>query len=174
MQCVTLVLLKNEALNTMSTIEINSKAPAFSLLDHHKKEHHLSDYQGQWLIIFFYPKDNTPGCTVEACHFRDNYSEFSAMNTKIVGINTDKQESHTRFIKQQKLPFPLLIDQQGEVSQRYDSLFKLGFIKFCKRHSFIINPEGKIVKIYRKVTPSMHIEQVLSDLKALQKQRFSS
>lgn len=155
------------------TIEINTAAPSFSLLDHHQNRHHLSDYQGQWLIIFFYPKDNTPGCTVEACHFRDNYSDFATIDTKIVGINTDNEKSHTRFSQQQKLPFPLLIDQDGEVAARYGSLFKLGFIKFCKRHSFIINPEGQIAKIYRKVNPSEHINQVLNDLKELQKLRSS-
>ena len=152
----------------MSTIEVNIEAPHFSLLDHNQNRHNLLDYQGQWLIIFFYPKDNTPGCTVEACQFRDNYSVFSGINTKIIGINTDSEKSHSHFSQQQQLPFPLLIDQEGDVAKRYGSLFKIGFIKFCKRHSFIIDPKGQIAKIYRKVTPSEHINQVLHDLKILQ------
>ena len=152
----------------MQAIEINNKAPSFSLLDHTQQKHNLSDYQGQWVILFFYPKDNTPGCTVAACNFRDNYSSITAMNTQILGINTDDEESHVRFVNKQQLPFPLLIDKQGEVSKLYGALFKLGPIKLCKRHSFVIDPQGNVAKIYRKITPSQHSQQVLSDLKELQ------
>lgn len=152
----------------MSTLEVNHKAPEFSLLDSKNKRHRLSDYQGQWLILFFYPKDNTPACTIEACQFRNDYSELSAINTKVLGINTDNSKSHNRFIDKQQLPFPLLSDEMGTTSHLYGSLFNLGPIKFCKRHSFIINPYGNIAKIYRKVTPSVHSHQVISDLKTLQ------
>ncbi len=152
----------------MSKLEVGHKAPEFSLLDNQNKQHHLSDYQGQWLILFFYPKDNTPGCTVEACQFRDNYADISAKNTKILGINTDSSESHAGFIDKQQLPFPLLSDSTGNISKLYGALFKLGPIKFCKRHSFIIDPQGNIAKIYRKVTPSLHSQQIMADLKALQ------
>jgi len=152
----------------MSTIEIGHKAPEFSLLDSKQKRYALSDYQGQWLILFFYPKDNTPGCTIEACQFRDNYADISAMNTVILGINTDNSESHSHFIDKQHLPFPLLSDETGAISKQYGSLFKLGPIKFCKRHSFIIDPQGNIAKIYRKVKPVTHSQQIISDLKLLQ------
>ncbi len=152
----------------MSKLESGQKAPDFSLLDNSNKNHHLSDYLGQWLILFFYPKDNTPGCTVEACQFRDDYADISEINAKILGINTDSIESHSNFIKKQQLPFPLLSDNTGAVSKLYGSLFKLGPIKFCKRHSFIIDPQGNIAKIYRKVTPSNHSQQIMADLKALQ------
>ena len=152
----------------MSTLEIGRKAPEFSLLDSKQKKHALSDYQGQWLILFFYPKDNTPGCTIEACQFRDDYADVLAMNTIILGINTDNSESHSRFINKQHLPFPLLSDETGAISNKYGSLFKLGPIKFCKRHSFIIDPEGNIAKIYRKVKPIKHSQQIIADLKVLQ------
>jgi peroxiredoxin Q/BCP len=152
----------------MQILETGNKAPDFSLLDNNKKKYSLSDYQDQWLVLFFYPKDNTPGCTVEACQFRNDYKNILALNTKILGINTDNSESHTQFINKQQLPFPLLSDETGVVSKRYGTLFKLGPIKFCKRHSFIISPQGNIAKIYRKVTPSEHSEQVISDLKRLQ------
>jgi peroxiredoxin Q/BCP len=152
----------------MPELKTGHKAPDFSLPDNHNSIHNLSDYQGQWLILFFYPKDNTPGCTVEACQFRDNYSDISAINAKIVGINTDSTESHALFTNKQQLPFPLLSDLTGTVSKLYGTLFKLGPIKFCKRHSFIIDPQGNIAKIYRKVTPSRHSQQIMTDLKILQ------
>lgn len=152
----------------MHLLEIGNKAPDFSLSDQNNKKHSLLDYQDHWLVLFFYPKDNTPGCTVEACHFRDDYKNIIALNTQLLGINTDSYESHSRFIDKQQLPFPLLSDSSGSVSQCYGTLFKLGPIKFCKRHSFIIDPQGNIAKIYRKVTPSEHSEQVMADLKYLQ------
>ena len=152
----------------MSELKAGRKAPDFSLPDSHNSIHNLSDYQGQWLILFFYPKDNTPGCTVEACQFRDSYSDISAINAKIVGISTDSTESHAHFTNRQQLPFSLLSDNTGAISKLYGSLFKLGPIKFCKRHSFIIDPQGNIAKIYRKVTPSSHSQQIMADLKILQ------
>lgn len=152
----------------MSKLEIGCKAPDFSLLDNNNKNHTLSDYQGQWLVLFFYPKDNTPGCTVEACQFRDYYAEISATDTKILGVSTDSVDSHSKYINKQNLPFPLLSDPSGSMSKLYHSLFKLGPIKFCKRHSFIIDPNGNIAKAYYKVTPAKHSQQVLNDLKALQ------
>jgi len=152
----------------MSRLEVGQKAPDFSLLDNNNTRHHLSDYRDQWLVLFFYPKDNTPGCTVEACQFRDNYADISTINCKILGISTDSIESHRHYINKQQLPFPLLSDSKGAMAKLYQSLFKLGPIKFCKRHSFIINPQGNIAKIYWKVTPSQHSQQIIADLKTLQ------
>jgi len=152
----------------MNTLKIGQKAPEFSLLDSKQKNHALSDYRGQWLILFFYPKDNTPGCTIEACQFRDDYADILVINTVILGINTDNSGSHSHFINKQHLPFPLLSDETGAICKQYGSLFKLGPIKFCKRHSFIIDPQGNIAKIYRKVKPAKHSQQIIADLKKLQ------
>ena len=152
----------------MPTLRPGQQAPDFSLSDNSRNKHTLLDYHGQWLILFFYPKDNTPGCTIEACQFRNDYTEITEMNAQILGINTDNTESHTRFITKQQLPFPLLSDETGTVSKQYETLFKLGPIKFCKRHSFIIDPQGKIAKIYRKVSPAQHSQQIITDLKTLQ------
>ncbi len=152
----------------MTKLEINQTAPAFQLPDSHQQIVTLDDFKGHWLVLFFYPKDNTPGCTAEACNFRDAYQEILALNTKIIGINTDSSDSHQRFISRQQLPFPLLSDTSGKVSQQYGCLFKLGPIRFCKRQTFIINPEGKIARIYRKVSPGQHAMQVIDDLKHLQ------
>lgn len=153
----------------MPTLKTGEPAPSFSLLDNNQKKHSLTDYQGQWLIIFFYPKDNTPGCTVEVCQFRNDFEDIAALDTIILGINTDNSASHQNFINQQQLPFSLLSDQTGEVSKSYGSLFKFGPLKFCKRHSFIIDQQGKLAKIYRKVTPSNHSKEVISDLQELQR-----
>lgn len=150
-------------------LKIGDDAPLFSLTDQDGKLHELAQYRGQWVVLFFYPKDRTPGCTIEACQFRDNYAQFQADNVKILGINTDSMASHARFSSQYQLPYPLLADMRGEVSQMYEVLFKLGFIKFCKRRSFIVNPQGKISAIYSKVNVMKHVEQVHVDLADFQK-----
>lgn len=149
-------------------LKINQQAPDFSLSDAQGAIHSLSDFQGQWLVLYFYPKDNTPGCTKEACALRDDHQQFIDLNTAVIGISTDNSESHLNFIDQQSLNFTLLADTAGEVSASYNALFKLGPIKFSKRHSFIINPEGKVMKIYRSVSPSQHSQELLADLKQLQ------
>jgi len=148
---------------------LNTTAPSFVLLDAHGKQHKLEDYQNSWLVVYFYPKDNTPGCTKEACALRDDYQKFVDLDTKIIGISMDNSHSHANFTTKQSLNFTLLADPKGKVSQAYDALFKLGPIKFSKRHSFIINPKGKIVMIYRSVSPSLHSQELLADLRELQK-----
>ena len=151
-------------------LEINQSAPDFSLADAQGISHSLNDFQGQWLILYFYPKDNTPGCTKEACSLRDDLAQFKDLNATVIGISTDNSASHLKFIEKQSLNFSLLADTDGKVSASYNALFKLGPIKFSKRHSFIINPEGNITKIYRSVSPSLHSQELLSDLAQLQKQ----
>lgn len=149
-------------------LTINQSAPNFSLYDAHEALHKLDDYKSHWLVIYFYPKDNTPGCTKEACALRDDSSKFEALKTKIVGISTDSSKSHLNFSQKQNLTFTLLADPKGEVSKAYEALFKLGPIKVSKRHSFIINPNGKVAKIYRSVSPSTHSQELIDDLKQLQ------
>lgn len=143
-------------------------APELSLLDNQKKRHCISNYKGQWLVLFFYPRDSTPGCTVEACQFKNDYVTILEMNSRILGINTNDAESHNQFINEQQLPFPLLSDETGEVSLNYNALFKLGPLKLCKRHSFIIDPAGNVAKIYRKVKPAQHSKEIIVDLNFLQ------
>lgn len=149
-------------------LTIKQSAPDFTLYDAHEVLHKLEDYLGQWLIIYFYPKDNTPGCTKEACALRDDSESFKNLNTKVIGISTDNSKSHLSFSEKQSLPFTLLADTDGKVSHRYGALFKLGPVKFCKRHSFIINPAGEIAKIYRAISPSLHSQELLQDLQQLQ------
>ncbi|MFK8027204.1 MAG: peroxiredoxin [Gammaproteobacteria bacterium] len=154
-------------LNAM-TIETGQHAPEFQLNDQHGKTHSLEMYRGQWVVLYFYPKNDTPGCTKQACAFRDEYKTISAHNTQILGVSVDSSESHDEFANKYHLPFPLLSDTQGRVAKQYNALTSLGFIKFAKRHTFIIDPDGKISMVYRNVDVSSHSDQILSDLKKLQ------
>jgi peroxiredoxin Q/BCP len=142
-------------------------APAFELKDQHGKMHHLSDYQGQWLVLYFYPKDDTPGCTSEACEFRDDFVTLQGMGVRLLGVSLDDVKSHKEFAEKYHLPFPLLSDRTGEVAAAYGSLWKLGPIRFARRHTFIIDPHGHLAKIYRSVAAKTHSDQVIEDLENL-------
>ena len=157
--------------NTVSAeeaIKIGSAAPDFTLVDQKNQSQTLSKMQGKWLVLYFYPKDETPGCVAEACSFRDNMVAIQAKNTVVWGVSVDNKESHADFAKHHQLPFTLLADPDGKVAQRYGSLRNLIIFKIAKRHSFIIDPKGNIAKIYRNVSPKSHVEEVLKDLQKLQ------
>lgn len=145
-------------------------APAFELLDQYSKSRKLSDYRGQWLVLYFYPKDDTPGCTTEACEFRDDVATFRRMGVALLGVSTDDVKSHQEFAEKYHLPFSLLSDADGEVARQYGSLTSLGPFKLAKRHTFVINPDNRIAKVYRNVQPKTHSDQVIADLEALRDQ----
>lgn len=147
---------------------INNPAPEFTLNDAKGKAHSLADYRGKYLILYFYPKDNTPGCTKEACHFRDDMAQLEKLGAKIVGISVDTSESHAKFAEKYHLPFPLLADTDGKVAASYNALTNLLIIKIAKRHTFLIDPDGKIKKIYTSVNVSNHSQQIIDDLKNIQ------
>jgi peroxiredoxin Q/BCP len=142
-------------------------APEFRLQDQNGKWHTLADHRGQWVALYFYPKDQTPGCTKEACAFRDNIFAFEELGAVILGVSLDDVKSHEEFAKKYSLPFPLLADTGGEVAKRYDVLNNLGVMKLARRETFLIGPDGRIVKHYNKVDAEKHSAEVLSDLKAL-------
>ena len=150
------------------TLEVGQTAPPFALKDQSGKLHRLSDYAGKWLVVYFYPKDDTPGCTKEACHFRDDMAQLHALGVQVLGVSLDSAESHGRFAAKFKLPFPLLADDGGAVAKRYDAYWSFLFIHVARRHTFIIDPAGRIAKIYRKVDPDTHSAEVIADIKALQ------
>ena len=154
-------------------LKIDTMAPSFELEDQVGKSHLLSDYQGQWVVLYFYPKDDTPGCTTEACAFRDEYKVLSALNTQVLGVSMDSTESHAEFAEKYSLPFPLLADIDGKVANQYGSLASLGPIKFAKRHTIIISPEGKVKKVYRSVNATRHSQQVIKDLTRLKSEQNS-
>ncbi|MCK4665467.1 thioredoxin-dependent thiol peroxidase [Candidatus Dependentiae bacterium] len=146
-------------------------APDFELEDSNGNKIKLSDYRGQYIVLYFYPKDNTPGCTREACDFRDEIEEFSKLNALILGISFDPIDSHKQFKAKFGLPFRLLSDIDKFVAEKYEVFGEkklygrklFGII----RSTFIIDPEGIIVKIWKKVKLKGHIEEVLTDLKKL-------
>jgi peroxiredoxin Q/BCP len=149
-------------------LNVGDRAPDFSLPDAQGTVISLADFQGKCVVLYFYPRDNTPGCTTQACSFRDSYASFQANGMVVLGVSTDDAKSHTKFATKFNLPFPLLIDEAGTVAAAYDSY---GLKKFMgkefmgiTRNTFVISPEGTIAKIYKKVKPATHIEQVLADL----------
>ncbi len=163
-----LILLSMVNVSQAGQLEIGAAAPEFNLYDQNGKTHSIKDYSGQWLVLYFYPKDDTPGCIKEACAFRDEYRVITEQNTQVLGVSIDSQESHAEFAEKYHLPFPLLADEGGKVAKRYQALFSLGPFKFAKRHSFIIDPKGIVRKIYRRVNASRHSQEIIADLKVLQ------
>ncbi len=154
-------------LQAQTPLKEGTKAPDFVLTDHEGKLHRLKDYQGKWVVLYFYPKDMTPGCTKEACNFRDYYKDFQELQAVILGISTDNPRSHKQFKEKYRLPFTLLADTAKQVCKQYGVLSPLGF---AQRITFIINPEGEIVKVFTKVNPAVHAEEVKAFLLEQQKQ----
>ena len=149
-------------------LQIGDDAPSFTLNDAQGQTHYLSDYAGKYLVLYFYPKDDTPGCTKEACHFRDDMAQLEKLGANVVGVSVDNSTSHADFAKKYNLPFPLLIDANGTVADSYQSLTNLYIVKIAKRHTFLISPAGKIAKVYTSVDTSNHSQQIIDDLKLLQ------
>ena len=150
------------------TLNAGDMAPDFSLVDQHGETRALADYRGEWVVLYFYPKNDTPGCTTEACAFRDDYFLLRERGARVLGVSLDSAESHAAFAEKYGLPFPLLADAEGEVAKAYGALWGIWPMRFAKRHTFIVDPEGRIARIYREVKPKTHSAQVLTDLKALQ------
>ena len=149
-------------------LRVGQLAPDFSLPDQNGKKHKLSDYKGKWVLIYFYPKDDTPGCTKEACSIRDNFPKFKKLKIAVLGISVDSVKSHAKFVKKYHLPFTLLADEDKNVVKKYSVWSKKKFMgreyMGTPRTSFLIGPNGKIEKIYENVKPETHAEEVLEDL----------
>lgn len=140
----------------------------FSLPDQNGKIHKLSDYKGHWVVLYFYPKDDTPGCTKEACNFRDSYRQLTKLGVQILGVSKDSVKSHKKFAEKYDLNFPILSDETKEVIKKYKAW---GVKKFMGREfegilrtTYLINPQGKIEKIYEKVNPLIHSGEILEYL----------
>ena len=148
---------------------IGSSAPMFKLQDQHGTLHTLEEYKGKWLVMYFYPKDNTPGCTTQACEFRDNIFAFRDIGAVIVGISVDDTASHKKFAEEHGLPFTLLADPERITARAYGVMKGLtGVLGLAQRETFVIDPTGKIAKHYPKVDPKGHSQQVLNDIRTLQ------
>lgn len=146
---------------------VGTPAPEFELPDQDGQLHSLEDYRDQWVVLYFYPKDETPGCTTEACEFRDNIFAFRDLGVQILGVSLDDVESHKAFAKNHNLPFPLLADSDGETSTAYGVKTRMFGMTVAKRQTFIIGPDGDIAKHYEKVKPDEHSAELLADLKEL-------
>ncbi|NQD36537.1 peroxiredoxin [Permianibacter sp. IMCC34836] len=144
-------------------------APTFSLPDQNGKIHTLDSFAGHWLVLYFYPKDNTPGCTTEAKNFARDYSQFTALNAEIVGISLDDVASHKDFAETVGAKFTLLSDTDKQAAKAYKVLTSFGPMDFTKRQTFVINPDGLVVKHYEDVKADSHSAQLLADLAVLQK-----
>lgn len=146
-------------------------APAFALPDQDGELHRLEDYRDQWVALYFYPKDDTPGCTTEACEFRDDIFKFRRLGAQILGVSFDDQASHKAFAEKHGLPFPLLADTDGAAAGAYGVKSSWNGRDIAKRQTFLIDPEGRIAKHYREVDPATHSKQVIADLEALKAER---
>ena len=143
-------------------------APDFTLQDESGKAHYLADYKGKWLVLYFYPKDDTPGCTTEACSLRDAATDISELDAEVVGVSADDAKSHGKFIAKHHLNFTLLSDPDKKVIEAYGAWGKKMFGREgILRKTFIINPHAEVVKVYGRVTPIGHGEQVTAELKRL-------
>jgi peroxiredoxin Q/BCP len=147
-------------------------APDFRLPDQDGAMHSLKDERGRWVLLYFYPKDMTPGCTKEACAVRDTFPSFEKLNAVVWGVSADSVESHKKFAESYNLRFPLLADTEKKAIEAYGVWQEKNMMgrKYMGivRSSFLIDPEGNIAKVYEKVKPEIHAEEVLSDLKTLQ------
>ncbi|MCP4302658.1 MAG: peroxiredoxin [Gammaproteobacteria bacterium] len=152
---------------TSSQPTVGSPAPEFELADQTGQLHSLEDYREQWVVLYFYPKDETPGCTTEACEFRDNIFAFRDLNAQILGVSLDDVDSHKEFAENHSLPFPLLADTDGSTSDAYGVKTRMFGMTVAKRQTFIIGPDGSIAKHYEKVKPADHSAEVIADLKTL-------
>ena len=143
-------------------LKIGDVAPDFELPFGSGKRR-LSEYRGKVVVVYFYPKDDTPGCTTEACNFRDNFDDYKSKGIEVIGVSVDSESSHKKFVEKYDLPFVLAADTSKEISKKYHVLG----VGTAKRVTFIINKEGKIAHIYQKVSPKEHANEVIGKIKEL-------
>jgi len=152
-----------------SAPSVGSMAPEFTLNSQEGSPVSLKDYRGKWVVLYFYPKDFTSGCTIEAHNFQRDQTQYQQKKVVILGVSVDSADSHKQFCAKEGLNFKLLADTEHKVSSAYDSLTNFGLLKVASRHTFIINPEGKVAKAFTEVNPNQHSAEVLAALADLQK-----
>src|ERR1044072_2469090 len=168
---VLAVVLACNSVNAVSEIPaVGAAAPAFNLVNNEGKQVSLNDYKGKWVVLYFYPKDFTICCTLEARNFQKDLAKYDAANAVILGVSVDTAESHKEFCAKEGLNFKLLSDRDAKVSEQYGSIMEYNGAQLCARNTFIIDPQGKVAKVFEKVKPGGHSEEVLAALASLQKQ----
>ena len=166
---LVLIVLVPRLLSRSAAPSQGSSAPEFTLPSQDGSSVSLKDYRGKWVVLYFYPKDQTPGCTREAHNFQTDQAKYAERNAVVLGVSVDSVDSHKKFCTKQGLNFKLLADTDHKVTDSYGSLTNLGLVKFAARHTFLIDPNGNIAKVYTSVDPSKHSEEVLAELDLLQK-----
>lgn len=166
-----IALLLTGGFSLADSVAVGQPAPDFSLSDQDGKQHTLEDYRDQWVALYFYPKDDTPGCTTEACEFRDDIFKFRRMGCQIIGVSLDDEASHKAFAEKHGLPFPLLADTRGEAADLYGVKTERFGMTLAKRNTFLIDPQGNIARHYTDVDPDTHSKELLADLAELQGQQ---
>jgi peroxiredoxin Q/BCP len=151
------------------TPEVGTLAPDFTLPSENGAQVSLKDYRAKWVVLYFYPKDFTSGCTIEAHNFQRDQDQYSKKNAVVLGVSVDSADSHKQFCAKEGLNFKLLADTDHKVSSEYGSVMNFGVTQVAARHTFIIDPDGKIVRVYTSVDPNKHSEEVLAALEELQK-----
>lgn len=147
---------------------VGQPAPQFKLQDQNQQWHELKQYKGKWLVLYFYPKDNSPGCTQEANQFKTLYPEFKKNNAEVLGVSLDDVASHQKFSQKLELPFAILADNQHQLANQFGLVRNLGFTKIAKRESFLVDPQGTVVYHYSSVNTQAHAAEVLKDIQRLQ------
>lgn len=166
---IGMILLVPRLLSHGTLPEVGSAAPDFTLPTQDGSATSLKDYRGKWVVLYFYPKDLTPGCTREAHNFQVDQAKFAQRNAVVLGVSLDSVESHKNFCAKEGLNFKLLSDTGHSVTKAYGSLTNLGVVQMASRNTFIINPDGKVEKVCGSVNPEHHSDEVLADLDRLQK-----
>ena len=166
---LVLVVLVPHVLSRSALPSAGSTAPDFTLPSQEGSSVSLKDYRGKWVVLYFYPKDQTPGCSREAHNFQVDQPKYAARNAVVLGVSLDSVDSHKKFCAKEGLNFKLLADTNHKVTDSYGSLTNLGLVKFAARHTFLIDPNGKIAKAYTSVDPLKHSAEVLAELDVLQK-----
>jgi thioredoxin-dependent peroxiredoxin len=166
---IVLVMLVPRLLSHSTAPAEGSSAPDFALPSQEGSSVSLKDYRGKWVVLYFYPKDQTPGCSREAHNFQVDQPKYAERNAVVLGVSVDSVDSHKKFCAKEGLNFKLLADTDHKVSDSYGSLTNLGLVKFSARHTFLIDPNGKVAKVYTSVDPLKHSGEVLAELDTLQK-----
>ncbi len=166
---VVLVVLVPRLLSRSATPSEGGAAPDFTLPSQEGSPLSLKDYRGKWVVLYFYPKDQTPGCSREAHNFQVDQPKYAERNAVVLGVSLDSVDAHKKFCAKEGLNFKLLADTEHRVTDSYGSLTNFGLVKFAARHTFLIDPNGKIAKAYTSVDPVKHSAEVLAELDALQK-----
>ncbi len=154
-----------------TTPKIGEQAPDFNLPNAKGELMSLASFKGSWVVLYFYPKDDTPGCTKEACTFRDGLHKLEKLGAKVVGVSVDDGKSHAEFAKKYSLPFPLLSDKDGAVAKQYGALSDFLVMKMAKRYTFLIDDNGVLRKSYLSVDTSRHSQQIIDDLTTIQQNK---